>query len=82
MNFLIALMALIITAFFTYNFKEILKKIKEGKTINKLSLLATSTLVIHFFCLSIYFCFHLEFLVLFSELYMLGCLVYLLRKKK
>lgn len=82
MNYLIALLALIITGFFSYNFKEILKKIKEGKSINKLSLLATSTLIIHFLCLSIYFWLNIELLVLLSEFYTLVCLIYLLKRKK
>jgi len=81
-NYIIATLALIITLFFSYNFKEILKKIKEGKNINKLSLLATSTLIIHFLCLAVYFWLDIKLLVLLSEFYTLICLMYLLKRNK
>ncbi len=81
MNYVIAILSLVITLFFTYNFGAIIKKIKSGKQVNKLSLLATSSLIFHFLSLFLYFIFKCGILVLISEAYTLICLTYLLKKK-
>ncbi len=81
MNAIISILSIVITAFFAYNFTEIIKKIRAGRSVNKLSLLATSSLIFHFLSISIHFIFDVEWLVLISEIYMLGCLLYLFKKK-
>jgi len=81
METLISILSTIITIFFLYNLSELLKKIKDGKIINKNSLLATSALIFHFFSLALYFSFNMATIVLISQFYLLGCLIYLLKKK-
>lgn len=80
MNLVIAILALLICFFFSYNFGKILNKIKKGRDTNKYSLFATSSLIIHFICLFFYFIFGIEIVVLISEIYMLMCLVFVLKK--
>ena len=81
MNIILATLSFLISGFFIYNFNTIVAKIRKGKLVNKLSLLATSSLILHFLSLSLFFIYNNTLLILFSELYMLGCLIYLLRKK-
>lgn len=81
MNFWIAILSLVIMFFFVYNFSEIVKKIKSGASVNKHSLLATSALIFHFLSLTLHFTFDYTTTVLASQLYLLGCLIYLFKKK-
>lgn len=81
MNILIATLSIFITLFFTYNFNELVKKIKNNKLINKHSVLATSALIFNFLSISFHFMFDLEIVVLISQIYLLGCLIYLFKKK-
>ncbi len=81
MNVLLSILSLLLCGFFAYNFNTIISKIRSGKIVNKLSLLATSSLILHFLSLTLYFIFNLEILVVLSETYMLFCLSYLLLKK-
>lgn len=81
MNLLIAILSTIISLFFVYNIRELINKIQSGKIVNKHSVLATSALAFHFLSLSLYFFFDLEIIVLISQAYMLGCLIYLFKKK-
>jgi len=81
MTFLIATLSIILSLFFTYNLKQIIEKIRSGKITNKLSVLATTALIFHFFSIFAYFAFGYMALVLISEAYTLGCLIYLTGKK-
>lgn len=81
MNFIIAFLSIILSLFFTYNLKKIIEKIKSGKITNKLSILATTALIFHFFSIFAYFTFGYTTLVLISETYTLICLIYLTGKK-
>ncbi len=81
MNILVAILSFTLALFFSYNFSEIIKKIKTGKQINKLSLLATSSLIIHFISIALYFIFQTIILVFISEMWMLFCLIYIYKIK-
>ena len=81
MNLLIAILSTIIALFFVYNFNELMNKIQSGKLVNKHSVLATSALIFHFLSISLHFFLDLEMIVLISQAYMLGCLIYLFKKK-
>lgn len=78
---IIAILSIIIAIFFIYNLQELIKKIKKGKTVNSHSLLATSALIFHFISLTIHFLFWVPLIVIISQIYMLGCLIYLFKKK-
>jgi 1,4-dihydroxy-2-naphthoate octaprenyltransferase len=82
MNFAISLFAIAIAYCFVNNLNEIMEKIKNGKKVNKLSVLATSTLIFHFACLSLYFIINMSIIILISEVYMLIVLLYLLYRSK
>jgi len=80
-NYLIAFLYVIISLFFVNNFKKIHLKLKDGQSINKNSLLATSSLVFQFSSLSIYFFTQNSNIVLISQVYLLFCVIFLIVKK-
>ena len=80
-NYLISILYIAISLFFINNFKKIFLKLKDGKDINKNSLLAASSLVLQFISLAIYFFTQNTEVVLISQLYMLGCIIFLIVKK-
>ena len=80
MNTVIAILSILIALFFVYNFNELIRKIREGKVVNQHSLLATSALIFHFLSLTLHFTLNYTTLVLASQIYMLGCLIYLFKK--
>jgi hypothetical protein len=60
-------------------------QLREGsKKVNGYSLLATSSLVFHFFALVMYFGAHNHYVILVSQAYMLICMLFIkyFKKKK
>lgn len=82
MNVVISSLYFIILLFFVYNFKELYSKIKSNKKSNKLSLLATSSLIFQFGSLGVHFVHDCENIIIASQLYLLGCILYLIYYKR
>jgi len=80
-NYLIASLYIVISLFFINNFKKIYLKLKEGKNINKNSLLATSSLIFQFIALAVHFFTENSQVVLISQMYLLFCVSILVIKK-
>lgn len=85
MQNIISIIYIIITLLFVSNFLKIASQIRGGsKKVNEYSLLATSSLVLHFLTLAIYFGGHNYYIILGSQAYMLLCMLIIkfLKKKK
>lgn len=80
-NYLIASLYILISLFFMNNFKKIYLKLKDGKNINKNSLLATSSLIFQFIALAVHFATENSQIVLVSQMYLLFCVLLLIIKK-
>lgn len=78
MELVIVSLYLIITVMFLTNFMSLVNKlIKKSKKVNKLSLLATSSLIFHSMAMSLFFMGTSSSIVLVSQIYLLTCMIYI-----
>lgn len=69
---------IVISIIFMLNFFNIVKQIRTGsKKVNALSLLATSSLVLHFSALAFFFYSQKLIVVFATQIYMLACMLYI-----
>jgi hypothetical protein len=78
MNYIIAILYIIIAIIFSTNLGILVDKLRNGsKKVSYLSLLATSSLIVNFFCLGFYFLSQNLLFVIVSQIYLLICMVYI-----
>lgn len=85
METVIAALYSFIAVLFLSNFFKIAQQIRTGSTkVNKYSLVATSSLVLQFASLGIYFYNHDMYYVIMTQIYLLLCMAYIkfFNKKK
>jgi len=77
-DYIIGILYSIISILFIVNLGELIKKIKVGTVkINRLSLLATSALVFNFSALTLHFLYKNNWIVFYSQAYLLFTILYI-----
>ncbi len=77
-EYIVSTLYFIVTLLFSWNFIVLVRKLRAGsKKVNGMSLLATSSLIVTFLSLSLYFLMNDPIIVVASVIYLLGSMVFI-----